>query len=274
MSTESQPSGREPSDWLSLRAQYDARSRSVALAEQWVTYWQEQLRSDGAVIDLACGTGTNLRFLQPLQKVDTSWVGFDNDSRVIDLAREQSAHANCEFIELNLADQLRAVPIDSAIAVTTSAFLDMTSVSWLDRLATRLASKPFLAAMTASGPLQFLPTDPLDATIGDQLAIHQTSDHGFGPSIGVGAAPYLADRLRGQGNEITIADSSWRLTAADADLQRFLVKSIGRRVRGMSPAIGIDRWISNRMDQIDADELVLTVPHCDLLSLPADRRNR
>lgn len=256
-------------DWLAAREPLDARCRSAELAIRFV----EALAPETVVVDLGCGTGANLRYLLRHLPAGQRWLAIDQDPRLLAIAASSLPNARGRCEPLDLATSLVSVPSGPGFAVSASAFLDLTSPEWLAEFAVQLRETPVLIAMTTAGLPEFAPAEEEDAAIGRVLGQHQQSNHGFGAAAGMEASSCLAARLRDQGCRVTLAATDWQLAtdqaADDAAMVERMVRGIARRVRAMSAAIPIDAWEARRLAQRLRGQLRLTVPHLDLLSLPA-----
>src|SRR6516164_2097662 len=71
--------------WLALREPVDHRSRSLELAQALAARFQQ--RSELTVVDLGCGTGSNMRATAPLFTDVQNWTLVDHDRRLLDAAR-------------------------------------------------------------------------------------------------------------------------------------------------------------------------------------------
>ena len=152
-------------DWLTLREPYDlrARSREVIAA---VAASVAALPSVH-VVDLACGTGATVRALTAHLPSRQVWRLADNDLGLLGRANAMALADSVKVtaVPLDLNRDLEAA-LDGAIdLVTTSAFLDLVSKDWLDRLTTEIAARsiPFYAALTYDGRVDISPDDPADA---------------------------------------------------------------------------------------------------------------
>ena len=81
-------SGFDPA-WLSLREPVDHRSRNAALLEAVAARFAG--RDAIAVVDLGCGTGSNLRALAASLPRRQSWRLVDRDPALLGAARERLA---------------------------------------------------------------------------------------------------------------------------------------------------------------------------------------
>ena len=190
--------------WLQLREPIDHRARSAALT----TGVLEALRVDELrILDLACGTGSNLRYLagQVLlfnigtpsvrkARPDPDWLLVDHDPSLIALV---PAAPNVTTLQRDLAS-LDASLFEGRSLVTASALLDLVSDAWLRGLAAqcRAHGSAAMFALTYDGRMAFDPGEPEDSLVCDLVNRHQETDKGFGPALGPG---------RGQGRRRSVS---------------------------------------------------------------------
>ena len=273
--------------WLALREPYDHAARSAGLAGRFVA----ALAAEPRLIDLGCGAGSNLRYLAPRIRGPQRWLCVDHDPALLNAARRALldwggrerwrsrgdgdgltlARPDGEIaVGFVLGDLARdALPEhDGAAGLSASALLDLTSAAWLDRLAAWCRGMPVLIALSFDGRLGFEPAAPEDRTIRERFVAHQRTDKGFGPALGQGAAPYLADRLAACGQEVALEPADWRLGPEDRPLLGATLGGIVRAAREMAHDSSLERWATRRRQQLAADDLRLTIGHLDLLALP------
>ena len=73
--------------WLDLREPVDHRSRNVELGRRLARHFEGWRPI--TVVDLGCGTGSNLRATAPLLGPDQSWTLVDYDQALLDAAGER-----------------------------------------------------------------------------------------------------------------------------------------------------------------------------------------
>jgi SAM-dependent methyltransferase len=273
--------------WLTLREPYDHAARSAKLADRFAAAVGAAQR----LIDLGCGTGSNLRYLAPRIRGPQHWLCVDHDPALLNAARRalldwgtrQSWRSRGDGDDVTLVrpggeiavgfalgDLARgALPDrDLSAGLSASALLDLTSAAWLDHLANWCRGRPVLIALSFDGRLGFEPVAPEDRTIRERFVAQQRTDKGFGPALGRGAAPYLADRLVACGHEVALETADWRLGPEDRPLLGATLEGIVRAAREMAHDSSLERWATWRRQQLAADDLRLTIGHLDLLALP------
>jgi SAM-dependent methyltransferase len=293
-------------DWLQQREPFDAIARTMAAVHLGLTALTA-LRPDRStpwrVIDLACGTGANLRWLAPRLGGSQQWLVVDRDVELLQrwpaCLRAAAGPAGGSTVTrtevpldeplsfrgpgfaaaivrhpLDLASRLEALPWQAAHLVTASALLDLVSAAWLERLVAAGASTrvALLFALSADGRHLWMPRDRHDATVSALFAAHQGRDKGFGPALGVRGAPELRRALRAAGWRVHTAHSDWLLDGrADPQacaLQRTMVDGIATAACEVEPAAAatVRAWQFRR--HAWAANGSLRVGHIDLLALP------
>jgi len=242
--------------WLRLREPCDHSARSAALADRFVA----AVGPSPDLVDLGAGTGSNLRYLAPRLPPGQRWLLLDRDPALL-----AQAHAGVAVtVERQVLDLARALPEDIVwTGITAAALLDLASAAWLDRLARWCRGVPVLMALTVDGRFVWQPEEPEDGAVGERFFAHQRTDKGFGPALGPDAAPYLAERLEAEGQQVSLEPSDWRLGPATAPLLAATLDGIVA-----VQVAGIKRWAVARRRQLAAGRLRLTIGHVDLLALP------
>jgi len=172
----------------------------------------------------------------------------------------------------DLAASLESVDAAAFDGVTTTAFLDLVSAEWLDRLVNWLyaGKRPFLATLSVDGRRVWSPDHPGDSRIDAAFRHHQGGDKGFGVSVGPAAASELAHRLRARGLPVQLDNSDWCVDGSAADMLERLAREAHAVACEADPGhrAEFDRWLAERIAQIAQGRVSLRVGHIDLLSIP------
>lgn len=252
--------------WLALREPYDHAERDPALTQTFV----HAVGPSPELIDLGCGTGSNLRFLAPHLPSGQRWTCIDYDPRLLTCLHElKPVGIDVTTKKLDLARDLATLPIRPGTGVTAAALLDLTSAAWLDRFAEHCRGAVVLMTLSFDGRMIWDPADPGDEAVNAAFCRHQRSDKGFGPALGPDAAIYLAERLRSGGHEVRTAPSDWVFASDDGPILKAMVEGTAAAAGEIDPALPVDDWRTRRLGEIDLRRLSLTVGHLDLLALPA-----
>lgn len=256
-------------DWLALREplDLDARNRDVE-----ARFAETLPRGPARLLDLASGAGSTVAALAPGVARDATWLLTDYDPALLEVAQGRFAET-VEVRRIDLQSDLEKLPFDQVDAVTTSAFLDLASESFLKRLARRLAEaqKPFLASLTYDGRATFSPGHGMDDTLLAGLNRHQRTDKGFGAALGPEAAARAVTLFEAEGFQVVQGRSDWDILPASAG---FLLEFLGGWHR-VGQELGLDAdalaaWWQDRQARIRSGELSMTVGHIDFVAIPAD----
>ena len=295
-------------DWLALREPADLAARSTILADELARVLTCAVSVDDrlGVLDLATGTGANLRALSPHFRGGQDWTLVDLDVRLLAEAPartcawavakgwQATGHPGQTFVRgpeidltvstgvLDLRDLTKsfdvagrpASPIVSHFQgcrlVTASALLDLLSepqVAALARLCHH-ARAVVLFALTYDGRITCAPTEPDDEAIRELVNRHQRTDKGFGPALGPDGTPRAASHLADLGYRVRTEPSDWVLGPDFAELQRQLLAGWAHAACEMAPAQSrtVTAWLARRLAHVNAGQSVLAVGHRDLLA--------
>jgi SAM-dependent methyltransferase len=273
--------------WLALREPYDHAARRAELADRFATAVGEAPH----LLDLGCGTGSNLRYLAPHIPGAQRWLCVDHDPALLESARTAlqawsdgrgwpsrgagdgltlARPAGDILVRFAARDLARGgMPdIGGFSGLSASALLDLTSAAWLDEFAARCRGTPLLMALSFDGRLLFEPAAPDDSEICKRFVAHQRTDKGFGPALGPDAAAHLADRLGAHGCAVRLETAEWRLGPADGALLRATLTGIVSAAREIAQDPRLEHWARLRGRQLAAGKLRLAVGHADMLALP------
>ncbi len=257
-------SGFDPS-WLALREPYDHAVRDVGLTLAFV----EALGPSPHLVDLGCGTGSNLRYLAPHLPPTQSWLCIDHDPVLLEqLEATKPAGVAVETRCLDLAAGLDDVPIEPGVGVTAAALLDLTSRSWLDRLARYCPGTAVLMTLSVDGVMAWSPAHPLDRHVDAAFWRHQKTDKGFGPSLGADASRYFQERLDAFGHEVSLAKSDWVFSAEDSAILVPLLEGVAGAAIEAGADQSVGSWLDHRLRDVHEGRLTMKVGHDDLLALP------
>ena len=265
---------RPLADWLALREDADAAARSDALARAVAARLPPG--APARVLDLATGTGSNIRYLAPRLSGDQRWVAADRDrvllARVPPEVRGPSFAAHVETRAIDLGrpgDPAIPLLLNGHHLVTASALLDLVSDRWLRALAAlcRASGAIVLFALTYTGESACEPAEPEDDLIRRLMNRHQrASDHGFGTAAGPDALDCAIRAFAEAGYDMQRERSDWRLLPEHRALQSELVEGWALAAREIAPehAATIAGWRSRRLAHVEAGRSRITVGHEDI----------
>jgi len=257
-------------EWLALREPADRRARSARLTREIADRVID--RAPVRVLDLACGTGSNLRYLARHLPPIQHWLVVDRDPALLARLRKPMSWGIVVSVHLHRRDfaNLDAIVelFERASLVTASALLDLVSARWLDALADRCraARAPALFVLSYDGRILCTPRDPDDEMVRALVNRHQRTDKGFGPALGPDATDHAQRSFAERGFVVDRERSDWMLDRGDPDLQRQLIDGWASAATEMAAAdaAAIDRWRKRRLEHVAAGRSTLVVGHDDL----------
>ncbi len=256
--------------WLDLREPADIQARSADLLGRSAALLDE---ADCVAVDLAAGTGATVRAFAPLLRRPVHWRLVDHDPALLLAAAATFAGQQVEMVQLDLA-QLSALPLGGASLVTASAFFDLCSASFAEKLASHLAQLRLglYVALTYDGTILWDAPHRYDKTMVELFNTHQQSNKGFGPAMGLDASRILTDTFVRLGYDVTIAYSPWRLSQGFRALQAAFIEGIVTAVdelQEIEPS-ALRMWRQARLE-LAAAGASCQVGHFDILAQPPVR---
>ena len=276
-------------EWLALREPVDHVSRSHRVADAVERHFAG--RAKVRVLDLGCGTGSNLRASYALLPDEQDWLLVDHDPALLEAARTRLAawgdgaregdallcrrdgkRIAVRFRQADLSAGIGGLPTAAADLVTASALFDLIGAEWIGRFAGEVAAAnaAFYTVLTYDGRDAFTPAHPADADVIATFAAHQGGDKGFGPAAGPRAPRVLAEAFAAAGYRVVEDDSPWRLGADQAGLARELVGGIAQAViEAGLPRAEAEGWRDFRLKHLEEGRIV--TGHTDIFACPAPR---
>lgn len=242
--------------WLAARESYDHAARH----EPFVGLLAECLPAGARVLDLACGRGSNLRYLASRLPGDTRWWCLDQDPSLLGLV-----DAACTLLRHDLRTGLGTLPVVDALV--SSALLDLVDHGFLLALRDHCLGHrlPLLVTLSVDGRLAWERPDPDDEAVHAWFRAHQRTDRGFGPSVGTEAVPVLAELFVASGWRVQTAEADWEIPASDDAFCVEMADGVAQAAAEMSPEPGrVSAWLARRRALGGG----LRVGHLDLLALP------
>jgi SAM-dependent methyltransferase len=265
-------------EWLALRRAADDRAR-----------WREGARlflgalpmdRTQPLLDVACGSGANCRYLAALLTQPRDWLLVDYDAVLLARARAECAALpgvrELSARELDLARDLDRLYQRDAVGLSAAALLDLVSRPWLERFVMHCAAArlPLLFALSYDGRIHLSPSDAEDENIRQAVNQHQRGDKGFGPALGPMATSVATTLLRAQGYQVTVSASDWQLNAenvTDAALLSPLLAGWASAASELAASAAgrqrVAKWLQRRERAVTAGALQAQVGHQDLLAL-------
>ena len=258
--------------WLDLREPVDHRSRTPDLVERLMEAWTEKGWRN--VVDLGCGTGSNVRFLTPLLPGPQSWTLVDHDAGHLPRARTSAGQHPVHAVVGDLADG-GLTALDGADLVTCSALLDLVTEAWMNRLiqVARSQEAGVYLCLSYDGTVEWSAPDELDERVRQAVNEHQRSDKGMGPALGPTGGAVARRILEESGYDTHVGPSPWQLDRGDAALARSLIRGWADAAGELDPsrAASYSEWAERRSADVETGRTTLTVGHVDVLGLPPAR---
>jgi SAM-dependent methyltransferase len=278
-------------EWLALREPVDHASVNSQVREALRRHFTRH--TSIRVVDLGCGTGSNVRGTAGALGRRQTWTLVDYDPKLLKAAafrlesldrglRTKSgvrfavdeAEITVSFLEANLASGVAtgggfAPVISGADLVTAAALFDLFSVAAITQLADAVAAnrQAFFTVLTYDGLASWQPEHPADQAMRDAFNQHQQTDKGFGAAAGPMATAALVAAFQRHGYRIIRGKSPWVVDSAHAELRRQLDAGFASAVTetGKVAAETVQSWHAHRQAATDA---VTIIGHEDLLALP------
>lgn len=265
-------------DWLANREPADHAARSSDLTQR-LDDWIRSRFPEGKcyrVLDLGCGTGSNMRYLASRLPSDQVWTLVDHDEAHLEtadrLCGELPGVADFETRRQRLEDDVgTAIPGETDV-ITGSALLDLVSTDWLENLAARAdeISAAVLFTLSYSGDFVLSPRLKDDGWILCAFNQHQRSEKGSGRALGPDAWSQCARVFESRGYHVFSAPSPWVLGKPFRNLQIQLFEGWAEAVAEQYPdeTGRVDAWLAQRLKLLDDTAAETRVYHQDVLALP------
>ncbi len=274
--------------WLALREPADHRARDRALQNKVCEQLANVARTEQRavrLIDLGCGSGSNLRALATSLPEQQHWTLVDYDPSLLTAARaalvawadeviddstsltlrKNNKKIEIEFAQVDLARDIERVLAWPADVITAAAFFDLVAESWLVRFCQALRTTLY-TVLTYDGSEQWLPTHSADNSILKAFHAHQKTDKGFGVAAGPEASNVMQRELTARGFQVTLASSPWKIDQTEAAFIHALATGSAAAVRetGLLDEQEVNQWLAARMSAQHC-----TVGHWDILATPS-----
>lgn len=277
-------------EWLSVREPVDHASCNNMVKRTLLDYLKTihgKTLPNLSVIDLGCGTGSNLRGLAPFLGRQQNWTLVDYDPLLLSAAREalldwadevivdddqnfeikQSDRTlNIQFLQADLMKSYADVLDKKPDLITAAAFFDLVSTDWLKQFAQALKS-PLYTVLTYNGIEKWLPPHTADEAVLKAFIEHQQTDKGFGSAAGPHAAQALISALETRSFTVSQGLSHWALMNPEhLTLIRLLAQGIAQAVTetGQVEQGDVNEWLAARIRAEGCE-----IGHIDIFAAPA-----
>ncbi|MEM7214564.1 MAG: class I SAM-dependent methyltransferase [Pseudomonadota bacterium] len=260
------------SEWLDVREPVDHAARSEEILSAVSHYFMNE--ESLTITDIGCGTGSTLRALKPFLSNKLNWHLVDNDSSLLDHAKACLDGDRMDFSLTDLSQSIEILFETQPSLITTSAFLDLVSAQWLEKLCTEITARkiPFYAALSYDGRTRCTPGLPLDSDVLDAFNRHQKTDKGFGPAMGPEAAQTAIDLFEASGYLVTGSKSDWVADSRQPKFQQLLLKGWLEAACEIDPdnTARYKHWLSDRLQLVGEENSSILVGHVDFFAVPMD----
>ncbi|HET9716027.1 MAG TPA: class I SAM-dependent methyltransferase [Pseudolabrys sp.] len=263
-------------DWLARREPHDLRARNPEVVRAVIDCLNPLQTVH--ITDLACGTGSTLRALGTHLPARQNWRLVDNDLGLLGRASAMTLAKNINVAALTLdLNRDLELALDGPLdLVTTTAFLDLVSEPWAERLTVEIAARsiPLYAALTYDGRIEIAPEDSQDPAIVAAVNEHQATDKGFGPALGSDATRFLIEKFKSVGYGLVQGRSDWVMGPQDGAIQKEIFVGWAKAAReiGALPEREISSWLSRRCQIVESGLSSLRVGHIDFFATPIATR--
>ena len=273
--------------WLALREPADHRARDRTLQNKVCEQLANVARTEQRavrLIDLGCGSGSNLRALATSLPEQQHWTLVDYDPLLLAAARaaliawadevindstsltlrKNNKILEIEFSQVDLARDIERVLAWPADVITAAAFFDLVAESWLVRFCQALRTTLY-TVLTYDGSEQWLPPHSADSAMLKAFHAHQKTDKGFGVAAGPDATSVMQRELTARGFQVTLASSPWKIDQTEAAFIHALATGSAAAVRetGLLNELEVNQWLTARMSARRC-----MVGHWDILATP------
>ena len=267
------------SDWLALREQEDLLARNSSVFYSVHEYLQNQ--TELKILDIGCGTGATMRALFPRFKQHQNWTLLDADKKLLERAKflnqslveDSMNEMHLEYFDLTKGFGYLNADYD---LVTTTAFLDLVSESWIKKFVRVLNDYDlaFYCSITPTNKIVFEPKISLDDKIICAFNTHRYNDKGFGVSSGGKVTEFTISYLKNYGFKVFQANKEWGCQNPDKEFRKVFYSQL---IEGIAQAVAetnllesakLEYWKRTRLSDIHKNHCEIWFEIIDFFAFP------
>ena len=270
---------RFSADWLTIREEEDIIARDSSILE-CVQEHLEQATSLN-ILDIGSGTGATMRALFPKFKHRQIWTLLDADRKL--LARSKSLNQSLvkdstnemHLVYFDLTKGFGYLNADYNL-VTTTAFLDLVSESWIKEFVQTLKDNnlAFYCSITPTNKIVIEPKISLDDKIICAFNTHRYKDKGFGKSLGGKVTDFTINNLNNSDFQVFQANKEWGCQNPDSGFRKafytYLIEGIAEAVAEtkLLESAKLEHWRITRLENIYNDQCEIWFEIVDFFAFP------
>ena len=266
-------------DWLALREHEDFLARNSSILKSVQKYFRSQKQLN--ILDIGCGTGATMRALLPNFNQQQIWTLLDADDKLLECAKflnQSLLEETTNKMILKFCDLSKGFGYLHADynLVTTTAFLDLVSESWIKEfiLALKDQNLAFYCSITPTNNIFIEPKINLDDKVICAFNKHRYIDKGFGESLGGKVTDFTINVLNNSDFHVFQANKEWGCQNPDSEFRKVfysqLIEDIAKAVAetNLLESAKLEHWKRTRLSDIHNNQCKLWFEIVDFFAFP------
>jgi len=280
-------------NWLQERYPFDAEARNKEL--EWQAVHQFAFLNHIQIVDLGCGTGSNVRYYMEQFPQNQTWYCVEEDAglkemfwqNISQVAREEnyelekkgdmlkmtkSGHEmEIHFIEGNLMQLDGLVDLLRTDLILANAVFDLFSETQFTELIHTIShhSLSLLFSLNYEG-MKFFPPEEDDAFYIEQYNAHMKRPQDFGQGMGPDASHLMESVLKRALADVKAGESIWEIGERDEKMLAYLLGffegALGEWWENETEKIAFSAWLARKKTMVKDHKLAVHVYHKDVLA--------